>query len=149
VVPLFAEQIPTGKTNTSAKRGKPEPQPPVAREGFDKFWAAYPRRIAKGAARKAWDKAIKNGADPDEIIWGARAYASLPRDPADGLKYVAHPATWLNAERWEDEAEPAPAPSTTTSRVAQVDDALAEFRRLTGTDAPGAHPNTIRGEVVR
>lgn len=151
VVPLFEEQMTTGKKHTSAKRAQVEPRPPVAREDFDKFWAAYPRRIAKGAARKAWDKALKNGADPEEIIWGARAYASLPRDPADGLKYVAHPATWLNGERWTDEAdpEPEPRPSTTTSRVAQVDDALAEFRRLTGTHAADARPHTIKGELLR
>jgi hypothetical protein len=151
VIALFEEQISTGKKLTSAKRAQVEPRPPVAREDFDKFWATYPRRIAKGAARKAWDKALKNGADPEEIIWGARAYASLPRDPADGLKYVAHPATWLNGERWTDEADPEPEarPSTTTSRVAQVDDALAEFHRLTGTHAADARPHTIKGELLR
>lgn len=26
---------------------------------FDEFWAAYPRRVAKGDARKAWERAAK------------------------------------------------------------------------------------------
>ena len=69
---------------------------------FDEFWAAYPRREAKGAARKAWDKAIKR-ADPAEIIAGARLYRDRPdRDP----RYTAHAATWLNADRWTDEPPP-------------------------------------------
>lgn len=122
VVALFGEQIPTGKTNTSAKRAQPEPQPPVAREDFDKFWATYPRRIAKGAARKAWDKALKNGADPEEIIWGARAYATSPRRTAADIQYTAYPATWLNGERWTDEEEPGTSTAPVERHQKQVND---------------------------
>jgi len=69
---------------------------------FDRFWAAYPRREAKGAARKAWDKAIKR-ATPDRIVAGAERYRDQPgREP----QYTAHPATWLNADRWTDEPAP-------------------------------------------
>jgi hypothetical protein len=66
---------------------------------FDRFWGAYPRREAKGAARKAWDKAILR-ADPDRILDAAQRYRDQPgRDP----KFTAHAATWLNADRWTDE----------------------------------------------
>ena len=67
---------------------------------FANFWNTYPRRTAKGNARKAWTKAVKQ-ATPEEIIAAAERYAKsvVGKDP----EYIAHPATWLNGERWTDE----------------------------------------------
>ena len=68
---------------------------------FDEFWKIYPRRTAKGAARKAWEKL-----SPDlyaEIIEGASRFAA---DPNRDATFTPHPATWLNAERWLDEPLP-------------------------------------------
>jgi len=67
---------------------------------FDTFWKTYPKRIAKGAAQKAWATALKS-ASAEDIIAGASRYANdRKRDP----NFTAHPATWLNAQRWLDEA---------------------------------------------
>lgn len=67
---------------------------------FSEFWQAYPRRTARGAAVKAWKSAMKKQ-DPDTIIVAASAFATstLGTDP----KFIPHPASWLNAERWADE----------------------------------------------
>ena len=75
-------------------------EPNILIERFDEFYAAYPIKKGKGAAKKAWEKAIKK-ADPDHIISNAALYASSVqnKDP----KFIAHPATWLNAERWDDD----------------------------------------------
>jgi hypothetical protein len=73
---------------------------------FDCFWAAYPKRVARGAARKAFAAAIKAGTDPEEIIEGARRFCT-ERAGADP-RYTAHPATWLNGERWTDESAARP-----------------------------------------
>ena len=74
-------------------------------DGFAEFWAIYPRKVGKGAARKAWNKARKT-ATTEQIVAGCNLYASLRRkqDP----QYTAHPATWLNAERWLDDMNPEP-----------------------------------------
>lgn len=78
---------------------------------FQRFWATYPRREGKGAAEKAWAKALRHATD-DLILDGARRYRDDPnRDPA----FTAHPSTWLNQKRWED--DPLPARSTTTASV--------------------------------
>lgn len=66
--------------------------------GFLRFWAAYPRKSAKGSARRAWARAVL-AADPEEIVRGAARYAA---DPNREDQYTAHPATWLNGERWSD-----------------------------------------------
>ena len=70
---------------------------------------AYPRRQGRGAARKAWAKAIKAGHDPVLIIDAARRFAA-DRNRVD--KYTPHPSTWLNQERWDDD----PLPGTQTDQ---------------------------------
>jgi uncharacterized protein YdaU (DUF1376 family) len=68
---------------------------------FEQFWSTCPRKTAKGSARKAWIKAIKL-APPETIIQAMAVYAksTAGKDP----QYIAHPATWLNGERWLDDS---------------------------------------------
>ena len=71
---------------------------------FDTFWKTYPRRIGKGTARKAWEKAIRL-ATPEEIIAGLESQLHhlqmQYRGPREDFR--PHPSTWLNSERWADE----------------------------------------------
>lgn len=71
-------------------------------EQFEYWWKQYPRKVAKGNARKAFEKALKN-ASADEIIQGLMSqltyYSSLDS------QFIPHPATWLNGERWSDEPQ--------------------------------------------
>lgn len=75
-------------------------------ESFARFWSVYPRKAAKGAARKAWPRAVK-AAGPaggwSVIVAGAERYRDDP-NREDG--FTAHPTTWLNAERWNDDPLP-------------------------------------------
>lgn len=72
-------------------------------EQFERFWNAYPRRIGKGAARKAFEKALKL-ATGDEIMTGLRRQASY--FASQEQRFIPHPTTWLNQERWADEPQP-------------------------------------------
>ena len=65
---------------------------------FDEFWAAYPRRVAKIAARRAYDKALKL-TDHETIMRGVENYKLHKPDYQDWC----HPATWLNGGRWDDD----------------------------------------------
>jgi len=77
------------------------------------FWAAYPRKTSKGAARKAWSKAVRKVDSPEEIIRAAeRVRSSLEdrkKNPRPGdhgqdpTQFVPYPATWLNREQWGDD----------------------------------------------
>ena len=83
--------------------------PPISPKGdgawFDAtFWPAYPRKVAKEAARKAAAKVLAAGADPAEVMAGLEAARASDQWTRDGGRYVPHPATWLNGRRWEDEA---------------------------------------------
>lgn len=74
--------------------------------GFEAFWAAYPRKVAKEAAAKAFARLR-----PDERLLGLML-AELRRQAAsaawqkDRGEFVPHAATWLNGRRWEDADTP-------------------------------------------
>jgi hypothetical protein len=64
---------------------------------FDSFWESYPKKVDKGAALRAFRRAIKNQ-DPAVVIAGAKAYAEDPNLPEK--QFIKNPATWLNAQSW-------------------------------------------------
>ncbi len=85
-------------------RPKPEASPARATEAeievnFETFWDAYPRKIAKGVARKAFATALKK-TTAETIL------AAVQRQTFDTReKFVPHPASWLNGERWLDQVD--------------------------------------------
>ena len=115
-----SEIAPITNTKVRTERELKEDAPPIPLFGaldetttaameldhFDTFWRTYPRHESKIPARKAWDKAIKT-ASPDRIIAGAERYRD---DPNRAPSFTAHPATWLNAGRWDDDPLPARTP---------------------------------------
>ena len=70
-----------------------------------KFWSAYPKKIGKGAAFKAWKKIKPDTELGTRIVDSVLAHADLPAWKKDGGQYIPHPSTYLNQERWEDELE--------------------------------------------
>jgi len=73
---------------------------------FVTFWNTYDRKVSKPHAAKAWLRINPDAALAAEIIKAAAAYVKATPDP----EFRKHPATWLNARGWEDEA-PKPAAS--------------------------------------
>ena len=71
---------------------------------FDAFWQAYPRKVAKLDAVKAWNVALDEKADPAEIVAAAKVYGAS-RSGQDET-YTKHPGPWLRAGRWMDETTP-------------------------------------------
>lgn len=78
---------------------------------FARFWHLYPRKVGKGAARKAWAAAVRRADEgAASIIAGITVQTSLDRfDTREDGRFIPHPATWLNADRWLDGMEPEPA----------------------------------------
>jgi phage replication O-like protein O len=70
---------------------------------FSRFYAAYPRKVS----RKAAERAFARLAPGDQLL--ADILAGLERAKASGQwsdpKFTPHPATWLNAEGWRDEIQ--------------------------------------------
>lgn len=84
-------------------------------DDFDRFWQAYPRRVGKGDARRAFGKAI--GKTSLAVILKALEWQRhQPGWMKDGGEFIPHPSTWLNQERWDDEPFQAPQISDKTLR---------------------------------
>lgn len=76
---------------------------------FDKWYQAYPRRIGKGGARRAYATALTK-IDVETLLLACEAYARAVSGKE--RDFIPHPATWLNQERWLDDGitpEPAKA----------------------------------------
>ena len=69
-----------------------------AQESFDKFWAEYPKKLDKGKAKRALRMALTR-APLEDIISGAILYRD---DPNRIEAFTKYPATWLNADSWEN-----------------------------------------------
>lgn len=76
---------------------------------FQAFWDAVPAKVGRATAEKAYAKAVKVAA-PELILSAMKAYAASRA--GQDAKFTAHPATWLNGGRWEDEAPKAAKPAT-------------------------------------
>jgi len=68
---------------------------------FERFWKIYPRRVGKSAALKAFEKALVIE-DPEVIISRLTAWAERPLPE---MRFIPHPATWLNQGRWQDDID--------------------------------------------
>lgn len=100
----------------------------VLLDGFEAFWQVYPRKTAKGAARRAWSKAVKAAdGDSERIVNGAARFAA---DPNRSETFTPHASTWLNGERWDD--PPLPARSTAERGVPRGWAGIAEARAMRG-----------------
>lgn len=66
---------------------------------FTQFWNNYPKKVDKGAALRAFRKASKTQ-DLALVVEGAKRYAEDPNLP--DKQYIKNPATWLNAESWNN-----------------------------------------------
>ena len=74
-----------------------------ARATFAQFWAAYPRRVAKKDAEKAWMK-LTEGQRFEAMQW-LPLHIRYWQVAGRTKETTPHPATWLNGERWTDELE--------------------------------------------
>ena len=75
-------------------------------DGFDLFWQEYPRKAAKAAALKAWQKLNPSPELVERILAHVRDHKRSPDWIKDGGQFVPHPATFLNGRRWEDDIPP-------------------------------------------
>jgi len=96
---------------------------------FDEFWRVYPKRRGvnpKQPARKEFERYVRHGVDPRDILEGARLYgAECDEEGKTGSPYVAHARTWLHQERWKDHLEAEKVSRETAERAREKS---AEFK---------------------
>lgn len=81
---------------------KPPTQAPGADGRFERFWKAYPRKVGKDAAEKAFAKRKPSNQLLDEMLLAIEKQSSSIEWTKDNGQYIPNPATWLNQGRWKD-----------------------------------------------
>lgn len=77
--------------------------PNANEQRFNQFWEAYPRKVAKKEAKKAWDKIKPNETLFETIMQGIEDQKRGADWKKNNGQFIPHPATWLNQGRYEDE----------------------------------------------
>ena len=111
--------------NTPASRGKKAASDPA----FILFWDAYPKKVSKPDAVRAWEK-LKPDVDlVGSIMKGLQSWKESDQWNRDGGQYIPYPATWLNKRRWEDEAPKKEQQDSSASRPVKTVAAQAYTQR--------------------
>jgi hypothetical protein len=71
--------------------------------GFDEFWKAYPKKIGKQEAKKAWGRHNGNRPELELIVSKIAELKKSSQWAKDNGQFIPHPATWLNRGGWDDE----------------------------------------------
>ena len=72
---------------------------------FETFWQAYPKKVGKDAAYRAWraKKREKRLPTVAELVGKIDTFKATDQWQRDGGQYIPNPATWINQCRWLDE----------------------------------------------
>jgi hypothetical protein len=128
-----------GGSGKKTKRVSSEPA------GFDQFWAAYPHRVARQAAVRAFAKLAPSPELLSEILAAVArqrvAGCLVPGLTREGRSTIPYPASWLNGRRWQDELPQAASPPPEAPRSAPPP------RRQLSAEERDASRAALRGQL--
>lgn len=116
-------------------------------DGFEKWWAAYPRKVGKRKAFEAWFRALERIRIGD-LQAAAERFADFHAQDGTDARFIPHPTTWLNRDGWSDELTPQgntrrpDSPQTTQRRSDEQ-----VLQQLMRTPQNGAH-GVVDGEII-
>jgi hypothetical protein len=76
---------------------------------FQDFWDAYPRKVSKPDAVKAWKSLALHNGDVEKLMAGLASWKKSEQWSEQEGKFIPHPSRWLSKRRWEDEGFSRPA----------------------------------------
>ena len=97
--------LPPGRGGTR-KRGAADDEPP----GFAKWYEAYPKKVGRRAAAQAFASAVRRGHDAGKLTAALTAWTAAKPWRED--RFIPNPTTWLNQDRFADEAPKRSEPKT-------------------------------------
>jgi hypothetical protein len=72
-------------------------------DGFLEFWTAYPRKVKRLEAQKAWAKVDPDALLRSKILAALEVQKRSAEWARNGGQYIPHARTWLNGAQWEDQ----------------------------------------------
>ena len=115
-VPVNVNENENGNDNENEKRAH---SGRGAADGFDRFWASYPRRVGKKDAVAVWKKIDPDDALVDRIVAGVERWKRSEQWTKDEGRFIPYPATFLLGERWNE--------SDSVSKAATVPPAAKDY----------------------
>ena len=116
--------LPQGGSTTLNRQSNHQPKQNGA--DFETFWKAYPKKVGKRAALRAF-KALGAERPPvAELVEALERHKKAAGWLVERGKFIPHPTTWLNQGRWEDELMP-DAPSAEEKRLAGIDPSMVNY----------------------
>lgn len=108
---------------------------------FEEFWSKYPKKVAKLAALKAWNKL-----DDDRR---KKAIDVLQQHCKrwDDMQFIPHASTWLNGERWDDVIEDSQPKQKTVAWWSNDQDTLAYGNQKGLRPRPGESMGDYRSRL--
>ncbi len=94
-----SHQVANGKTMAKANAEEKRREEKLIAD-FDAWYQAYPKKVGKGDALKAFKAALKK-TDLETLISTTKRYATSMQ--GQDAKYIKNPGPWLRDERWSDE----------------------------------------------
>jgi hypothetical protein len=114
---------------------------------FEDFWKEYPKRKGtadKQSARKSFEKLVKAGTKPSDLIAAARNYCAEVRSNGnENTEFVPMAATWLNKQRHLDYLAGPPVGAISDDEKMKL---FAQLRNTNGR--PNATNPDLRGASV-
>ena len=97
---------------------------------FTEFWSAYPKKVGKQYALKAWKRVNPDADLHDRIMRAVDAQKRSEQWRRENGRYIPNPATWINGGYWDNE----PTEEVTNSAESQrnperTDDAGREWTK--------------------
>jgi len=99
---------PQTTTPNKVKKGNKDKEL-VYTDDFLTFWDCYPKKVGKGGAFGAWNKARSKPPIAD-LVAAVERQSKSDQWKRDNGQYIPNPQTWLNQRRWEDGETDKPSP---------------------------------------
>jgi hypothetical protein len=112
---------------------------------FEDFWALYPKKVAKGAAIKAWSKLTK--CEKEEVIFIMPKHIKYWSVKGVEKEYIPYPASWLNQLRWLDELDFEPPKKPTLPWYSSDELTLAKAKEIGVTPYAGESFAQLRQRI--
>lgn len=105
-IPLKGEEHVNDKTEKVKQSTKAKQVDPELTERFERFYSAYPKKMNKASAVKAFNKLKPNEELLQTMLNAIEAQQkSIQNWKKDNGQFIPLPATWLNNRRWEDDIQ--------------------------------------------
>ena len=100
---VLSKGISTNLENPPNDRKNDGKIPSLMEERFNRFWKAYPRKVAKGYAFECFKKLKPSEALTQKMLTAIEEQKKSAEWLKNSGEYIPNPSTWLNQGRWEDE----------------------------------------------